>query len=118
MASNGNARRLPRTPQSLDGRPQRGRDDEQFEIRKIFLAFTDLPRVMGLIWSTSRWMTIIMALVSIISGFLPAVSVWITRGVVDSVIVAAFSPRIHWGRSGSMWWRNWWWVWCRACSAP
>ncbi|HLI71356.1 MAG TPA: ABC transporter ATP-binding protein [Ktedonobacteraceae bacterium] len=92
MASNGNARRLPRTPQSLDGRPQRGRDDEQFEIRKIFLAFTDLPRVMGLIWSTSRWMTIIMALVSIISGFLPAVSVWITRGVVDSVIVAAFSP--------------------------
>jgi ATP-binding cassette subfamily B protein len=92
MASNGNARRLPRTPQSLDGRPQRGRDDEQFELRKIFLAFTDLPRVMGLIWSTSRWMTIIMALVSIISGFLPAVSVWITRGVVDSVIIAAFSP--------------------------
>jgi ATP-binding cassette subfamily B protein len=45
-------------------------------------------------------MTIAMALISIISGFLPAVSVWITRGVVDSVITAAFSPNHN---PGSVW---------------
>ncbi|HEU5378607.1 MAG TPA: ABC transporter ATP-binding protein [Ktedonobacteraceae bacterium] len=92
MSSNGNAPRPPRTPQTPAGKPQRDRDDEHFELRKIFLAFTDLPRIIRLIWSTSRWMTITMALISIISGFLPAVSVWIMRGVVDSIIFAAFSP--------------------------
>ncbi len=94
---NGNARRPPRTPQAPAAKPQKDRDDEQFEFRKIFLAFTELPRVIRLIWSTSRWMTIIMALISVISGFLPAVSVWITRGVVDSVITAAFSPEHNLG---------------------
>jgi ATP-binding cassette, subfamily B, bacterial len=92
MSSNGNVRRSPRPPQTSAGRPPRDRDDEQFALRKIFLAFTDLPRVIGLIWSTSRWMTITMVLISVISGFLPVVSVWITRGVVDSVISATFSP--------------------------
>lgn len=91
MSSNGNAPRPSRTPHTSAGKPRRDRDDEHFALRNIFRAFTDLPRVMGLIWSTSHWMTITMALVSLISGFLPAVSVWITRGLVDSVIAAAFS---------------------------
>ncbi len=89
MTSNGNASRPSQNPA---GSSQRDRDDEHFALRKIFMAFTDLPRVIRLIWSTSRWMVIVMVLVSIVSGFLPAVSVWITRGVVDSVISAAFSP--------------------------
>ena len=92
MSSNGNARRPSYPPQALAGKSQRGRDDEHFALRNIFLAFADLPRVIGLIWSTNRWMTITMALISSVSGFLPAVSVWITRGMVDSVILAAFSP--------------------------
>ncbi|QBD77555.1 hypothetical protein EPA93_16780 [Ktedonosporobacter rubrisoli] len=74
------------------GKPRRDRDDEHFAVRHIFQALTDLPRVMGLIWSSSRWMTSTMVLVSLISGVVAAVSVWITRGVVDSVIVVAFSP--------------------------
>ena len=89
MSSNGNAPRPSRTPA---GKPRRDRDDEHFALRNIFQAFTDLPRVMGLIWSTSHWMSVTMALIGLVSGFLPAVSIWITRGVVDSVIAAAFSP--------------------------
>ena len=92
MPGNRNAPRPSRTPRNPAGKPQRNRDDEQFALRNIFQAFTDLPRVIGLVWSTSRWMTITMALVSLISGFLPAVSIWITRGLIDSVIAAAFSP--------------------------
>ncbi len=81
-----------RRPSTSRERSQKEQDDEQFQIRKVFLAFTELPRVIRLVWSTSYSLTIIMALLSLVSGFLPAVSVWITRGVVDSVIVAAFSP--------------------------
>lgn len=92
MSSNGNAPRPSRIPPTPAGKPRRDRDDEHFAVRHIFQALIDLPRVMGLIWSSSHWMTITMALVSLISGVVPAVSVWITRGVVDSVIVAAFSP--------------------------
>jgi len=94
MSSNGNPRRPLRTPVE---RPQKDRDDEKFEFRKVFLAFSELPRVIRLVWDTSHAMTIAMALISIISGFLPAVSVWITRGVVDSVITAAFSPNHNLG---------------------
>jgi len=94
MSSNGNTRRPLRTPTE---RPQKDRDDEKFEFRKVFLAFSELPRVIRLVWDTSHAMTIAMALISIISGFLPAVSVWITRGVVDSVITAAFSPNHNLG---------------------
>lgn len=50
--------------------------------------------MISLVWSTSRLLTITMALLSVVSGFLPALSVWITRGVVDSVISAAFG-RTH-----------------------
>ncbi len=81
-----------RRPSTSRERSQKEQDDEQFQIRKVFLAFTELPRVIRLVWSTSYSLTIIMALLSLVSGFLPAMSVWITRGVVDSVIVAAFSP--------------------------
>src|SRR5579883_76443 len=81
-----------RRPSTSRERSQKEQDDEQFQIRKVFLAFTELPRVIRLVWSTSYSLTIIMALLSLVSGFLPAVSVWITRGVVDSVIAAAFSP--------------------------
>jgi ATP-binding cassette, subfamily B, bacterial len=90
MSSNGKTHRPPQTP---GAKPQKDREDEQFEFRKVFLAFRELPRVIRLVWQTNRLMTISMALISVISGFLPAVSVWVTRGVVDSVVTAAFSSQ-------------------------
>lgn len=89
MSSNGNIRR---PPQTSSEKGQKEQEDEKFQLRKVFLAFTELPRVIRLVWSTSYSLTIIMALLSLVSGFLPALSVWVTRGVVDSVILAAFSP--------------------------
>lgn len=90
MSSNG---KTPQPPQTPGAKSQKDREDEQFEFRKVFLAFRELPRVIRLVWQTNRLMTISMALISVISGFLPAVSVWVTRGVVDSVVTAAFSPQ-------------------------
>ncbi len=67
-------------------------EEKRFQLRHVFLAFTELPRILRLVWSTSRWLTLSMALISLVNGFLPALSVWITRGLVDSVITAAFRP--------------------------
>lgn len=90
MSSNGKTSKPPRTPVE---KSRKDREEEQFEFKKVFLAFRELPRVIRLVWETNRLMTISMALISVISGFLPAVSVWVTRGVVDSVVTAAFSSQ-------------------------
>ncbi len=91
MSSNGNGRR---PAQPAKEKPANEQTDDTFQLSKVFLAFTQLPRVMRLVWSTSRMLTITMALLSVVSGFLPALSVVITRGVVDSVIDAALG-RVH-----------------------
>ncbi|MEO7020444.1 MAG: ABC transporter ATP-binding protein [Ktedonobacteraceae bacterium] len=91
MSSNGNGRR---PAQPTKEKPANEQTDDTFQLSRVFLAFTQLPRVMRLVWSTSRMLTITMALLSLVSGFLPALSVVITRGVVDSVIDAALG-RVH-----------------------
>jgi ATP-binding cassette, subfamily B, bacterial len=89
MSENGNFRRPPRR---ASNRRQNESEEEKFQFSKVFLAFTELPRIARLVWSTNLWLTLAMALMSLLSGFLPAASVTITAGVVDSVIRAAFSP--------------------------
>lgn len=89
MSSNG----IPRRPlRASAGRQNSEAGEEKFQITKVFRAFTELPRILRLVWSTSHFLTTSMALISLASGFLPALSVWITRGLVDSVITAAFNP--------------------------
>jgi ATP-binding cassette subfamily B protein len=89
MSSNGTPQRQRQAPASNQGKTP---EEKRFQLRHVFLAFTELPRILRLVWSTSRFLTVSMALISLINGFLPAVSVWITRGLVDSVITAAFRP--------------------------
>src|SRR2546421_8295608 len=62
--------------------------EERFKISQIFEAFTSLPRVLHLVWSTDAWLTISLALLSLVRGFIPAVSVTITALVIDSVVNA------------------------------
>ena len=70
----------------------RGRVREDFSFKQIPAAFTSLPRVLKLVWSTSAVLTSFMALVSILQGCTPAVSVVITKLVIDSVVEGI---RIH-----------------------
>src|SRR4051794_36273396 len=85
MASNGNSRRPPQSSTEKQ-------EEENFQFSKVFQAFTELPRIIRLVWSTSALLTTTMAVISLINGFLPALSVWITGGLVDSVVQAAFNP--------------------------
>lgn len=89
MSSNGTPQPQRRATTLSQGKAP---EEKRFQLRHVFLAFTELPRILRLVWSTSRVLTISMALISLVNGFLPALSVWITRGLVDSVITAAFRP--------------------------
>lgn len=71
---------------------QASRTDEKFSIKKVPGAFASLPRVLRLVWSTSAILTILLGLLSLLQGFLPAISVSITALVIDSVVTAI---RIH-----------------------
>jgi len=73
---------------SQEDRSQRSADgqDEKFQLQRVFLAFIELPRIVRLVWPTSPMLTTLLALISLAGGFLPAINVWITRGIVDSVI--------------------------------
>jgi ATP-binding cassette, subfamily B, bacterial len=86
MSSNGNAR-----PRTSAVRQRVEEDDEKFQISKVFLAFKELPRVIRLVWSVSPWLTSMMAVISLVRGFLPALSVWISGGLIGSVVVAVFN---------------------------
>ena len=51
-----------------------------------------LPRVLRLVWSTNALFTALMGLLSLLQGFTPAASVWISGLVIDSVVLGI---RIH-----------------------
>ena len=68
------------------------RADEKFSIRKVPGALASLPRVLRLVWSTSALLTTLLGFLSLLQGFIPAISVTITALVIDSVVNAI---RIH-----------------------
>ena len=75
------------TKTTTNKKPQE-KEEEQFKIRHVFAAFASLPRVLGLVWSTDKPLTLGMGLLSVVRGFIPAISVYITKEVIDSVVNA------------------------------
>ena len=63
-------------------------EEESFKITHVFEAIVALPRVIRLVWSTQARLTTAMAALSILRGFTPAVSFWITKQLIDSVVNA------------------------------
>jgi ATP-binding cassette subfamily B protein len=62
------------------------KEPENFSLRQVPEAFKSLPRVLGLVWSTSALLTMGLAFLSILQGFTPAITVSITKLVIDSVV--------------------------------
>src|SRR5947207_1743746 len=73
-------------PYRFGSRREQQRPDEGFKLRQVFEAFTSLPRVLRLVWSTHALFTALLGLLSIAQGFMPAISVVITRYVIDGVV--------------------------------
>ncbi|MDN7131602.1 ABC transporter ATP-binding protein [Halomonas sp. MC140] len=45
-------------------------------------------RALGLVWQTSRWMMLGLALCTLVAGVLPAVAAWVGQLIVDGVVSA------------------------------
>src|SRR5882724_4156485 len=69
-------------------------EDEGFSFKQIPGAFASLPRVLRLVWSTHAPLTLAMGILSLVQGFTPVASVWITSQVIDSVVKAALTHNI------------------------
>lgn len=68
------------------GRRRRNDTDDSFKFSQVLQAFTGLPRVLRLVWSTQPLLTLALALLNLLRGATPAVSVIITKMVIDSVV--------------------------------
>jgi ABC-type multidrug transport system, ATPase and permease components len=74
-------------PDSSDSSQKKQQNDEErFELKKVFLAFSGLPRVLELVWSANVPLTLALAIVTIARGLTPALQVIITQLLIDSVI--------------------------------
>src|SRR5437763_4522700 len=80
-ASMRNYRRKRRTP-----------EEEEFKLSHVLVAFTNLPRVLHLVWSTNAFLTGAMAFISLLRGVVPAMTVVITKLLIDGVVLGI---RIH-----------------------
>lgn len=72
------------------GKKRQRKSGDGFDFRMVFEAFTSLPRVLKLVWSTQPYFTLTLALINIARGFSPALSAWVTKLVIDSVVNAVY----------------------------
>ncbi|WNL38153.1 ABC transporter ATP-binding protein [Halomonas sp. PAMB 3232] len=57
-------------------------------IAGFFSVFRYSRRALSLVWDTSRWMTLGLALCTLVAGVLPAVAAWVGQLIVDGVVGA------------------------------
>ena len=57
-------------------------------LRALPETFQYTRHAMHLVWSTSRWLTVALALLTILSGTLPAAIAWVGAQIVDAVVAA------------------------------
>ncbi|HEX2909249.1 MAG TPA: ABC transporter ATP-binding protein [Chloroflexia bacterium] len=89
---------LPTTPRGMEGwhgpgnsprkSSNRRKSDDGFSLRMVLETVQSLPRVMKLVWSTHRSLTFSLGFISLIRGFSPAASAWVSKLVIDSVVAA------------------------------
>jgi ATP-binding cassette subfamily B protein len=73
------------SPAPVARRRSRNPDEDGFNLRQVPIAFASIPRVMKLVLSASVLFTVLMGILSILQGFMPALSIEVTRIVVASV---------------------------------
>src|SRR5512145_745151 len=57
-------------------------------LRALPETFQYTRHALHLVWSTSRWLTVALALLTILSGTLPAAIAWVGAQIVDAVVAA------------------------------
>ncbi|MGA9829342.1 MAG: ABC transporter ATP-binding protein, partial [Rhodanobacteraceae bacterium] len=74
--------------------PPPSRPIEQADLPRSFLGvFRYSRRALELVWSTSRALTIALALITLVAGLLPAAVAWVGAQIVDAVVTGAQTVR-------------------------
>jgi len=74
----------------------------KIELRAFFGVFRYSRRAIGLVWSTSRRLTLFLAVLTVVSGVIPAFTAYVGRWIVDAVVEASSSgihdpwPALRW----------------------
>lgn len=76
--------------------------EEKWSFKKVVSTFASLPRVVRLVWSTSRGLTLLLGLLNLAQGILPVMSLSVTALVIDSVVQAMRTRSVSplWGPVG------------------
>lgn len=61
------------------------------ELRQSLSVFRYSGRALSLVWTTSRTLTVVLAILTLVGGLLPAAIAYLGKLIVDSVVVAANS---------------------------
>jgi ATP-binding cassette subfamily B protein len=64
-------------------------DSHRLGPREIFSVFRYSQRAIELVWTTSKPLTVLLAVLTLIAGLLPAAAAWVGQQIVDSVVAAA-----------------------------
>ncbi|HMB58332.1 MAG TPA: ABC transporter ATP-binding protein [Xanthomonadales bacterium] len=57
--------------------------------RNFFGVFRYSRRAMGLVWTTNRRLTVVLAILTLLAGVLPAAMAWVGALIIDSVVAAS-----------------------------
>ncbi|MBT2772950.1 ABC transporter ATP-binding protein [Halomonas sp. ISL-60] len=68
--------------------PPSSRTSSASPLSGFFGVFRYSRRALGLVWETSRWMMLGLALCTLVAGVLPAVAAWVGQLIVDGVVSA------------------------------
>lgn len=49
-------------------------------------AYQNLPKAFALVWASSKWMTLLMVVLTLAFAFLPATQAWVGKLIVDQVV--------------------------------
>lgn len=60
-------------------------------LRQLFAVFQYSGRAVQLVWSTSRTLTMVLAILTLVAGLLPAAIAYIGKLIVDTVVLASQS---------------------------
>ena len=61
------------------------------KLRRALSQLPYLPRALGLVWAASRGWTVVWVALLVVQGLLPAASVYLTRALVNSLVVVVSS---------------------------
>jgi ATP-binding cassette, subfamily B, bacterial len=70
-----------------------GKPSKQLGAREVLGVFRYSRRAIELVWTTSKRLTVALAILTLIAGLLPAAAAWIGQQIVDSVVAGAAAVR-------------------------